>query len=68
MRTNIYTKTGELTSYALHCGQVWEHQGYRISVRHGVFFAIPPAVDDGTQQIRQNYTARTKRELLAKIK
>jgi hypothetical protein len=68
MRTNIYTKRGELTSYALHCGHVWEHQGYCISVRHGVFFAMPPAIDDGTQPTRPCYTARTKNELIAKLK
>jgi hypothetical protein len=68
MKNTKYCQDGTLSEYALHCGYTCEFQGYTLSVRHGVFFAIPPAIDDGTQQIRPNFTARTKAKLLAKLK
>lgn len=65
MKRIKYCKDGTLSEYALHCGYTCEHEGYTLSVKHGIFFAIPIEHWDAS---KPHYTARTKAELLAKLK
>ena len=65
MKKNKYCKDGTLTSYALACGYTCEFEGYTLSVKHGVFFAIPTEHWDAS---KPHFTGRTKAELLAKLK
>lgn len=65
MKKNKYCKDGTLTSYALTCGYTCKFEGYTLSVKHGVFFAVPTEHWDAS---KPHFTARTKAELLAKLK
>ena len=68
MNKTKYCKDGTLSEYALHCGYTCEFEGYTLSVRHGVYFAIPPAAQSAFEPIPPTFTARTKADLLAKLK
>ena len=65
MKKTKYCKDGTLSEYALHCGYTCEFEGYTLSVKHGIFFAIPTEHWDAS---KPHFTARTKAELLAKLK
>ena len=42
----LYTKTGKLTSYALHCGYIQNVNGYVLQVEHGQFVVKGYAMDN----------------------